>query len=217
MKKLIIAISSFLVIATSAMSMGLPKVGISGSYAAYSATGTEENYSNAGVLDQTSITRGAFTATYASVFIEMDFNDVISLGIDYVPTEIDTPQNVSNEGRDENKVKASFSDLTTIYAKINVPLGGAYLKVGMSQVDVESIETMSSGNTYGNDSTTGMTVGLGYNHEVSNGISIRAEVTASEFDDVTANNGVASTGNRNVIKVSDMIGGRGSISIVKAF
>ena len=55
MKKLIIAISSFLVIATSAMSMGLPKVGISGNYAAYSATGTEENYSNAGVLDQTSI------------------------------------------------------------------------------------------------------------------------------------------------------------------
>ena len=115
------------------------------------------------------------------------------------------------------KVKATFSDLTTIYAKINVPLGGTYLKIGMSQVDVESVETMNSGNSYGNDSTTGMTVGLGYNHDISNGISIRAEVTASEFDDVTANNGVASTGNRNVVKVSDMIGGRGTISIVKAF
>ena len=73
---------------------------------------------------------------------------------------------------------------------------------------------MSSGNTYGNDSTTGITLGVGYNHEVSNGISIRAEVTASEFDDVKATNGQT---NKTDITIQNMIGARGTISLVKSF
>ncbi len=101
--------------------------------------------------------------------------------------------------------------------KINLPLGGAYLKVGYSQVDVTSIETMNSGNSYGNDSSTGYTVGLGYDHEVASGFSIRAEVTGSDFSDVNANNGISTSGNRNEIVVKDMIGARGTISLVKAF
>ena len=80
--------------------------------------------------------------------------------------------------------------------------------------DVTSIEDMSSGNTYGNDSTTGITLGVGYNHEVSNGISVRAEVTASEFDDVKATNGQT---NKTDITIQNMIGARGTISLVKSF
>ena len=90
------------------------------------------------------------------------------------------------------------------------------MKVGYSQVDVTSIETMNSG-TYGNDSSTGYTVGLGYDHEVASGFSIRAEVTGSDFSDVNANNGISTSGNRNEIVVKDMIGARGTISLVKAF
>ena len=81
------------------------------------------------------------------------------------------------------------NDLTTVYAKLNVPLGGTYLKVGMSQVDVTSNENGGSGNTYGNASTDGLTAGLGYDHEVDNGLSVRLEVTVTEFDDVFVDNG----------------------------
>ena len=117
----------------------------------------------------------------------------------------------------ENTVEAHFEDLTTIYAKLNLPLGGTYVKLGYSMVEVISIENMNSGNTYGNDTSDGLTVGIGYDHEVSNGFSIRAEITGTDFSDVNANNGVAATGNRNEIVIKEMIGARGTISLVKSF
>ena len=218
MKKLIIAISSaFVVFANSAMSMDLrPSIGISGNSAVYAATGIEENYNEAGTaVDTTSRVTGAFNESYISVFAEMSLNDVISVGLDYVPITIDTPENVSQENEpNENKVYASFEDLTTIYAKINVPLGGTYLKVGYSTVNVISKEVMSSGSKYGNDRTDAVVFGLGYAHEVSDGLAVRAEITGSEFTDVNTSNGAT---NKNTIKVEDMIGARGTISIVKSF
>lgn len=219
MKKLTIAIFSFVfVLTTSAMSMDLrPSIGISGSKAVYAATGIEKNYNESGVLKTTTKEYGAFAPDIASVFVELDLNDALSIGVDYVPTTIDTPQNTSNDGANENVVKAEFENLTTIYAKVNIPLGGLYAKVGYSMVDVNSIETMNSGNSYGNDNTSGYTVGLGYAHEVAAGVSIRAEITGSDFEDVQTDNGVASTGNRNIIVVEDMIGARGTISVVKSF
>ena len=218
MKKLIIAISSaFIIFANSAMSIEMrPSIGISGNSAVYAATGIEENYNEAGTaVDTTSRVTGAFNESYVSVFAEMSLNDVISVGLDYVPITIDTPENVSQENEpNENKVYASFEDLTTIYAKINVPLGGTYLKVGYSTVNVISNETMNSGSKYGNDRTDALVFGLGYAHEVSNGLAVRAEITGSEFTDVNTSNGAT---NKNTIKVEDMIGARGTISIVKSF
>ena len=219
MKKLIIAISSiWLLTVSSAMSIS-PSIGISGNMGVYAATGTEKNYNEAGTaVDTTTDEHGAFVAEYGSIFLEAALNDVISIGVDYVPMDFETPENTSQEGESNEKhASARFEDLTTVYAKLNLPLGGTYLKFGYSMVDVTSIENMNSGNTYGNDTTDGPTVGIGYDHEVANGFSIRAEVTGTDFSDVKANNGVAITGNRNEIIVKDIIGARGTISLVKAF
>ena len=226
MKKLIIAITSaFMLFATSAISMELrPAVGISGNMGVYAATGTEENFNETGTLNTTTDEHGAFATEFGSVFVEVGLSDAVSLGVDYVPQALETPKNVSNENGGEtagddnsNTVEAHFEDLTTIYAKLNIPLGGTYLKVGYSMVDVISIENMNSGSTYGNDTSDGLTVGIGYDHEVSNGFSIRAEITGTDFSDVKADNGVATSGNRNEIVIKDMIGARGTISLVKAF
>tara|TARA_Y100001970_G_scaffold159028_1_gene194529 strand:+ start:1796 stop:2449 length:654 start_codon:yes stop_codon:yes gene_type:complete len=217
MKKLIIAISSvFMLLATSAFSMDLrPTIGISGNLGVYAATGIEENFNEAGTaIDTTIEEHGAFATEYGSIFIEIGLNDTVSIGVDYVPQTLETPQNISRDGANQNTVEAHFDDLTTLYAKINLPLGGTYIKAGMSYVDVTSKEIMSSSNSYGNDSTDGMTVGIGYNHEVANGYSIRAEITGTEFGDVSTDNGQT---NKTNIKVEDMIGARGTISIVKSF
>ena len=226
MKKLIIAITSaFMLFATSAMSMDLrPAVGISGNMGVYAATGIEDNYNEAGTaIDTTTKEYGAFVTEYASIFLEVGLNDVVSLGLDYVPQTIETPKNTSNDGENTkqdgspsnvNHVEAHFEDLTTLYAKLNIPLGGTYLKLGYTQAEVISIENMSSGNSYGNDNTSGYTVGIGYDHEVSNGFSIRAELTGSDFSDVQTTNGQT---NKTEIKVKDMIGARGTISLVKSF
>ena len=217
MKKLIIAISSAMLLATSAFSMDLrPSVGISGSMAVYAATGTEKNFNEAGTaVDTTTDEHGAFVAEYGSIFLEVGLNDVISIGVDYVPQDFETPENVSQEDEgNQRTVSARFDDLTTVYAKLNVPLGGTYLKVGYSQADVTSNENGGSGNSYGNDTTSGMTVGLGYNHELASGLAVRLEVTGTDFSDVQVNNGQT---NKTEITVKEMIGARGTLSIVKSF
>ena len=218
MKKLIIAISSvFMLFATSASSMDFnPTIGISGSKGVYAATGIENNFNEAGsAIDETTKEYGAFEDDFSSIFLELGIADGISIGLDYVVDAIVTPTNTSNEDNsNENNVSAEFKDLTTIYAKIDVPLGGTYLKIGYSEVDVVSKEVMSSGNSYGDASSSGMTAGLGYNHEVSDGFSVRAELTLSEFDNVSTNNGQT---NKTEIKVEDMIGARATISIAKSF
>ena len=215
MKKLIIAISSiWLLTVSSAMSIS-PSIGISGNMAVYAATGTEKNFNEAGSsVDTTIDEHGAFVAEYGSIFIEAALNDTISIGLDYA-SDFETPENVSNEDQgNQRTVSAEFSDLTTVYAKLNVPLGGAYLKVGYSQADVTSNENGGSGNSYGNDTTSGLTVGLGYNHEIAGGVAVRLEVTGTDFSDVSVDNGQT---NKTEITVKEIIGARGTLSIVKSF
>ena len=215
MKKLIIAISSiWLLTVSSAMSIS-PSIGISGNMAVYAATGTEKLFNEGGTAVDTTIDEhGAFVAEYGSIFIEAALNDTISIGLDYA-SDFETPENVSNEDQgNQRTVSAEFTDLTTIYAKLNIPLGGAYIKVGYSQADVTSNENGGSGNSYGNDTTDGYTVGLGYNHELTNGVSVRLEVTGTDFSDVKVDNGQT---NKTEITVKEMIGARGTLSIVKSF
>ena len=218
MKKLIIAISSiWLLTVSSAMSMEFrPSIGISGNLGVYAATGTEKNYNEAGTaVDTTTDEHGVFDAEYGSIFVEVALNDAISLGLDYVPMDFETPENTSNEDQgNQRTVSAEFTDLTTVYAKLNIPLGGTYLKIGYSQADVTSNENGGSGNKYGNDTTDGMTVGLGYNHELAGGVAVRVEVTGTDFSNVKANNGQT---NKNEIEIKDLIGARGTLSIVKSF
>jgi len=217
MKKIIIAISSiWMLTVSSAMSMEFkPSIGISGNMGVYAATGTEKNYNNAGsAVDTTVDEHGAFASEFGSIFVEAALNDTISIGLDYA-SDFETPENVSNEGEgNQRTVSAEFTDLTTVYAKLNIPLGGAYLKVGYSQADVTSNENGGSGNSYGNDTTSGMTVGLGYNQEVSGGVSVRLEVTGTNFSDVKVDNGQT---NKTEISIKEMIGARGTFSIVKSF
>ena len=218
MKKIIIAISSIWLLAvTSAVSMELrPSIGLSGNMGVYAATGIENNFNEGGTaIAETTKEYGAFATEYGSIFVEMGLNDMISIGVDYVPMDFETPQNVSQENEsNEKKALARFDDLTTVYAKLNLPLGGSYLKVGYSQVDVTPKTNGGSGNTYTSDSTDGLTVGLGYNHEIAGGVAVRLEVTGTDFGDVNSNNQQT---NKNEIIVKDIIGARGTLSIVKSF
>ena len=223
MKKLIIAISSlWLLTFSSAMSMELrPSIGLSANMGVYAATGTENNFDEQGsAIDTTTKEHGAFATEFGSVFVELGLSDAISVGVDYVPMALETPQNISNEGMsNESTVEAHFEDLTTVYAKMNLPLGGAYLKVGYTQVEVISKEIMGStdsdgASSYGNDNASGMTVGLGYHHELAGGVAVRLELTGTDFSDVKVVNGQT---NKTEITVKEMIGARGTLSIVKSF
>ncbi len=222
MKKIIttLLVSCFLY-TSNAMSFSLSdanlSVGISGSHAAFYAEGKETNRNETGTVRTTTEEAGAFTDTYGSVFLEVGLNDIVSLGLDYVLADIDTPTNTSRDGdASPHNTSATFSDLTTLYAKINTTLWGTYIKLGYSQVDIKINENSSRTISQPGD-TSGYMLGLGFEKEAAEGVSIRAEVAATAFDDVSSNNGVAVTGNRNDYDVSDMLGARGTISLVKSF
>ena len=235
MKKLFISAVFAIFSASSAMSASLSdlslSVGVSASQGAFAAEGQERNFDESGALRTVTEEYGAFTDSFGSVFVEVGLNDVISVGVDYVPSDIATPENQSREGSGtsaaassaggnnpgSSKVSVNFENLTTVYLKANLPLGGTYLKAGFHETDVIVNETMSSGNTYKDTTTEGYSAGLGYAHEIDGGFAIRAEVLAMSFEDVSANNGVATTGNHNKIEVDSMWGVRGTVSIVKSF
>ena len=231
MKKLFILAVFAIFSASSAMSASLGdlnfSLGVSGSQGAFAGEGTERNRNETGGVKTTTSEYGAFTDSFGSVFIEAG-NDLISLGVDYVPSAIATPENISREGTGtsaagnqanpgRSTVQVDFEDLTTYYVKLNLPLGNTYLKAGFHEVDVIINESMSSGNTYANTTTDGYSAGFGYEHSVDGGLSIRAELLAMSFEDVTTNNGKAITANRNDINVDSMWGVRGTISLVKSF
>lgn len=234
MKKLIVIAVFALFSASSAISASLtPSIGLSGNMAGFAAHGVERNFDESGVVRTSNEEHGAFADSYASIFLELGIGEVVSIGLDYVPMSISTPTNFSREGTGSpqstsqhnpgsSSVSADFEDLTTAYVKLNVlPLGGTYLKLGFSQVDVVVNDKMASGNTYKDVNTEGYMVGLGYNHALSNGLSIRAEVAANQYDDVQTDNGVTtaseSNGGENKVIIESMWSARGTVSLVKSF
>ena len=218
MKKILATLAA-LVFSTSAFAADISKLslGVSGNYGVYAADGKEENTNVSGTLERTTKKEGAaFVDSYASIFAEIAFNDNFSVGVSYVPEEVETPQNVnSGEGSDgttDIKVKASFEDLMTIYAMVKSDIG-VYGKLGYSSMEIDV--TSENAGTYADPGTNeGIELALGYEHEAADGISVRAELAYHEFDDVTADNGQT---DKNTITITEMRGATGRISLVKSF
>ena len=218
MKKILATLAA-LVFSTSAFAVDLSQVslGVTGNYGLYGADGKEENTNVSGVLERTTKKEGAaFVDGYASIFAELALNDNFSIGVDYVPESIDTPQNVnSGEGglqKTDIKVKAAFEELYTIYALVKSDIG-VYGKLGFSSMEIDV--TSENAGTYADPGTNeGMQVALGYEHEAGDGVSVRAELAYHEFDDVSANNGQT---DKNTITITEMRGATGRISLVKSF
>jgi len=106
MKKLIIVAVFAIFSASSAMSASLtditPSVGISFNNAAFAGEGNSRENNETGSVDITTDEYGAFAETYGSIFLEAGFGDVISLGIEYVPSGISSPTNTSRESEDSS-------------------------------------------------------------------------------------------------------------------
>ena len=210
----ILAISfvSFLGIQTASAMEGL-SLGVGFNYSAFMGEGKETATSSGNNVKTITEETGAFDATVASVFAEYAINDQVSFGIEYVAEDMETPENTNVQDTLTNTVRADFKDHTTLYANINMPFN-TYLKLGYAMVDVATSESLETGGAYPDVDTTGYTIGLGYQHTVDNGVFIRAELSASEYDNVTAQN---TNETDKEITVSDMYGASASIKVGKTF
>ena len=210
----ILAISfvSFLGIQTASALEGL-SLGISANYSAFMGKGKETATSSGNATKTITEEDGAFDTTVASIFAEYAVNDVMSFGVEYVAEDMETPENTNVQDTLTNTVRADFKDHTTVYANINMPFN-TYLKLGYAMVDVSTAESLETGGAYPDVDTTGYTVGLGYQHSADNGMFIRAELSASEYDNVSATNTNEAD---KEITVSDMYGASASIKVGKSF
>ena len=220
----ILAISfvSFLGIQSASAVEGL-SIGVALNTAAFMGSGKETMTGSGAATTQKDITEedGAFKEDgVASIFAEYAVTDVISLGLERFFDDMTTPENLNAQRTSvesgallSNTVKATFKDHTTLYANVNMPFG-TYLKLGFHMVDVLTQESLGTGSKYGDTDTTGISVGLGYQYTADNGVFIRAEVSASEYDDVNATSEVDTS---KKVEVTEMYGAVGSIKVGKSF
>jgi hypothetical protein len=199
-------------------------IGAASTQGGYHAVGTEtmkgKGEHNTVAMEEEA---GVFEDSHQSVFGELNIGDNMTFGVEFAMGDIQTPENTAvktdkttaGTSQVTNTAKASFSDLTTVYIQARM-LGGLYTKIMYHNVNVISEESLGSGGSYGDQEIEGLGLGMGYQHDldVMGGMFVRAEITASAFEDVKS---VNTTDVDKVIKVTDMYGAQGSIKIGKTF
>jgi hypothetical protein len=210
------------------------RVGIAVMGAGFEADGAKEifsgdhssNTTSTKVTKNTSAEKEDAEGVFAlgSVFGEVALNDQISLGVNYVPHSSDSEEteNIQNlvpspglpsSAKATNKVKVSFEDLVTVYALANLN-ENVYLKAGIMQVDLITEENLGTGGAYGNDTLEGITIALGYNMDLADGMFVRAEAAFMEIDGTTLVNANDST---KSVSADGITGYGAAVSVGKSF
>ena len=208
-------------------------VGVSGQISVFQATGTETTTDalarvpGASADDVLTDSQTA-VAGYNSYFIEKTLAFLpgpfgrLAIGYDYVSESL-TSDTVENNRSDkttgmgqsavDNTIKVAFEDFTTVYATLRLS-ENTYAKFGNISVDVITKESLGTGSEYGNTDLTGTMYGLGYNKTFDNSIFVRAEATYMDLGGATL---TSTTNSENSVKIKDLTGASGRLSIGKSF
>ena len=202
-------------------------IGFAGNQGGYYAVGQESRQQTAKNTDGLILTSvveeaGAFEDSHPSFFAEINIGDNMTVGAEWALEDIQTPTNTNVRldrttgaaASASNTVKASFNDKTTVYIQARM-LGGIYSRIMYHNVNVVSEESLATGSAYGDATVEGLGLGLGYQLDLDDiGIFIRAEVSASAYEDTKA---VSTAATGNVIRIDNMYGAEGSIRVGKTF
>jgi hypothetical protein len=223
MKKLsLIIVSSLYLFTTSAFAEIGVNIGVSGTMGIFGATG-QETHTGAAAASVTSSDSATEIAAvgYGSIFAEKEIG-MVTVGVDYVPLPLETETAETSKSDDQsanpaasaqtmvtNTVQVDFTNLYTLYIGLNVT-ENAYIKAGVTSVDVETNETLGTGSSYGNTSLDGTMIGVGY-HKDLDAMFIRFEGNYMEFD------GTSLSANDNTLTLNNLDGVTGKLSIGKSF
>ena len=233
MKKIITAIAFIALSTVSAKAIELPSLGmfsvtagLATNTGVYGATGVQTNEDGAAGTFRTNKDSGVFVDGHSSQFIELGVGEWFSVGYEHTPDSISTPTATAREGSQagaETNVTVDFNDLNTTYIKVNLPfIPGVYARYGTVETDLDIKESMSSGSTYKNVSTSGEIMGLGYSRFFGeSGLAIRFEGAYLQLDNVKTTNGIAKgtvdigsgSVNFNEVEAKNMEGLQGKIAL----
>ena len=216
MKKLLIITASILLAFTNANAVE-KRIGIAAGLTNVEGDGTETLKDSSKKASKTVDD----TTVIPSIFLELAADNGFGLGIEHVPgsADIGTGSRADDDAETSggNKASAEIDGLTSLYA-IKTFDNGLFLKVGMTQTDVITKETLNTGSTYGNKSVDGKLIGIGIHKVRDNGVFFRASAEYTAYDSITLTSGVADavTGTTNKVD-ADVDTMAFKISIGKAF
>ena len=203
MKKQILTIIASLLLYTSANAIEIG-IGVSGSMALVSAKGTETESANTGAEGSVRDASVDATTGVGSIFAEVILDNGITFGAEIVPMSADV--SYATHSRTETSVAASgegttgsvtrtadaeVENFTTLYTE--VPLGGIYIKAGLSQIDINTLENkLTNGGSYKNDTVDGITYGLGIKGEWA-GFYTKLAMERTNFDEYVSASGTTNT------------------------
>jgi hypothetical protein len=222
MKKLtLMIISGLYLFTTSAFSEVGVNIGVSGNMGLFGATAQETHTTSATGSTTADSDSEIAAVAYGSIFIEKELGRFL-IGFDYVPTpfESETAETAKQDDQTANpaaavktvvtnRVQVDLEDLYTLYVGLNVT-ENAYIKAGITSMDVITNESLGTGSSYGNTSLDGSMIGVGY-HKDFDSMFVRVEGNYMNFD------GVSLTSNDNTIRLKSLDGVTGKVSIGKSF
>ena len=222
-KALLVIVTSF-VFANYASAFSF-SAGVAGNLQVYAGKGVEHNGGTTGNNLQEA--NGAFESSHPAIFLEGDVTDMVTIGLEYAPEAIESPENINAQqtGATDanpsggtvvtNKASVEYEDITTLYANISLPqIEGSYLKLGYISMDVITTESLGTGGSYNDVDLDGILVGAGYKRMGDNGMFVAVEFTVADMDDIEATNTTDST---KKVQVNDIYGATASLRIGKTF
>ena len=174
MRKLIITILASLTL-SSYVYAGSYNIGVSAGVVDVNADGTETTTAGdvaGGAANSNSKSVDAMSAI-ASIFAEYEMDSGLVFGVEHVPGAADvsdkthsrteTAQGVSGtdaSGSVTRTADAEVENFNTLY--VEYPYGGYYVRLGFSQIDVNTKEnSVTDSGTYGNTTLDGLNIGIG--------------------------------------------------------
>lgn len=198
------------------------RVGVSAGFNMIEAAGNETLKDSSVVTTHTEHAN----AIVPSVFLELAMANGFGVGIDMITGAADlagsgkTKNNNSNATSNDtgtNKADAEVDGITTAYL-IKTFDSGLLVKIGISQADVNTKETLNTGTTYGNASVDGMHYGIGYELKRDSGLFFRTTAEVTDFDTINLTGtqaGATATAFNKISADVDVLAAK--LSIGKAF
>ena len=222
MHKYILAIiTTFCLITTNAFA-GSFGMGVAGTMASVSASGSESEDTNTGTEQSVRDATAGNDFILGSVYAEYSFGDteVFTFGVDYIPgtadvnrttlSRTDTTADASEGQQQDGKrtANAELSDHITYNAELG-KMNGIYGKVGFAQVDVKTKDTETHAGTsglYPDKTLDAWTYGLGYKGEFGDRGVFKIEGFMTDYDSYSATNNSGKTSTKTVKADLDVVG-----------
>tara|TARA_Y100001970_G_scaffold144005_1_gene176924 strand:- start:9 stop:671 length:663 start_codon:yes stop_codon:yes gene_type:complete len=197
-----------------AVSLDSFAIGVTGSYGAFEATGTET------VNGAKQTDTGELEVTFGSIFAEVDAGPIV-IGIDVIPAEVESAavnsERVEDVGSSSSTVSNSafvnIADHITGYVVLPIADTGLFIRAGYSSMDVQTKENLGTGGTYPDVDIEGYHAGVGLEIDVDSNVFIRAALNYHDYEEVKVTN----QQNSDITIEADLDGYSGSFSIARRF